>query len=89
MNQDKEEIYSNRVQNFISHIEKWQREEMRKVQQKARDEEEYESNKIISDAREKDGEYYAKKQKTIEVDSKIKRSRKVNEMRLSKMKLRF
>ena len=75
---DREEIYSDRFQRFLSKIKSWQSEELRKVQQKARDEEEYESNKIISDAREKDSDYYAKKQKTIEVDSKIKRSRKVN-----------
>ena len=43
----------------------------------------------MKEAKEKDEEVFSKKQKNIEVESKICRSRKVNEMRLSKMKLRF
>jgi V-type H+-transporting ATPase subunit E len=40
------------------------------------------------EAQDQNESYFLKKQKTIEMDSKIARSRKINECRMSKMKLR-
>ena len=84
-----EEIYQDRFDKFMKTIRNYQDSEKDKINQKSKDEREYEVSKIIKEARERDGEVFEKKHKNIEVESKIYRSRKVNEMRLSKMKLRF
>lgn len=86
---NREEIYEDRLQKFLKAIKEYESEELRKIKQKSKDEQEFETNAIMKEAREKDELTYSKKQKGVEVESKIARSRKINEMRLSKMKLRF
>lgn len=62
---------------------------MKKIEDKGKDEIDFESNKIISESHDHDTVSFGKRQKALDVDTKIKKSRKINEARLSKMKTRF
>lgn len=86
---DRSGIYEDRVQKFLAKIRAYQNEELKKIEEKSNDEIQFEKNKIIADARNYELDQYNKKEKGLDIEWKIKRSRKVNESRLSKMKIRF
>lgn len=85
---EREQQLDERMERFKAAIRKWETEEIRKVKQKSADEVEFETGKIMSDAREKESDAFSKRVKGVEVEAKIRKSRKVNELRLSKMKVR-
>lgn len=86
--QNNSDRFGERLDMFLDAIRKYQNHELAIIQEKSRDEQEYEKNKILMEAQDQNESYFLKKQKTIEMDSKIARSRKINECRMSKMKLR-
>ena len=51
---DREEIYDERYQRFLKAIKDYESEQLRKVSQKSKDEQEFEAHKIMKEAREKD-----------------------------------
>lgn len=70
-------------------IKAYESQEIKQIEQKSNDEIQYESNLILAQARAQSEEDLKKKQTGLQIEHKIKRSRKINECRLSKMKVRF
>jgi len=88
-NIDRSGIYEDRLQKFLGKIRSFESDELKKINEKSNDEVQFETNKIISESKSYDQDQFSKKQKGLDIESKIKRSRKINESRLSKMKMRF
>eukprot|EP00919_Chromeraceae_sp_WS-2016_P012109 GHVR01028403.1.p1 GENE.GHVR01028403.1~~GHVR01028403.1.p1 ORF type:complete len:100 (+),score=10.46 GHVR01028403.1:2612-2911(+) len=86
---DTQELFEDRMEQFKRTIRKFKNQEVKAIEDKGRDEQEYEGNKIIKESKERDEEFYDKKFKGIQVDIKIIKSRKINDLRMSKMKVRF
>ncbi len=86
---NRSELFEERYHRFLDKIKAYQIEEVKKVEDKSKDEIEFESNKILSESRDHDTVSFGKRQKALDVQTKIKKSRKINEARLSKMKTRF
>lgn len=86
---NRSEIYEERFNRFLHKIRSYQQEEVRKIEDRSKDEIQFESNKIMSESHEHDALSFGKRQKALDVETKIKKSRKINEARLSKMKTRF
>ena len=86
---DTQEIYDERMRKFKKAIYLFQEKEIKDIKEKSEEEQAYEHSKIIREDKEYYEGAYEKKFKGIEVEVKIQKSRKINEMRMSKMRLRF
>ena len=65
MNLDYEEKFVRRVEKFKQAIQRYQEKEVSLIESKSREEQEFERNKILNQAKEKDESYFHKKQKGL------------------------
>lgn len=86
---DPQEVFDERMRKFRKAIKQYQQDEVRQIQSKSEEEQQYEHHKIIQENQQYEENAYAKKFKGIEVEVKIMKSRKINDSRMKKMKLRF
>lgn len=65
MSLERENRFEERMDKFKSIIRKHENDEIRKIKQKSSDEVEFETNKIMNEAREIEGEHFQKKVKNV------------------------
>jgi hypothetical protein len=66
INYDNEEKFQRRLEKFKQAITKYQEKEVALIQQKSKDEQEFERNKVLNESRDKDESYFHKKQKNLD-----------------------
>ncbi len=74
---------------FLKTVKDYQQSNLKVINDKADKEEEFWINKIKHEAQEKDEEAFRKMENSVKVAEKIFKSRKINECRMSEMKVRF
>ena len=65
MSLERENRFEQRMDKFKSIIRKHEQDEIRKIKQKSTDEVDFETNKIMNEAREIEGEHFLKKVKNV------------------------
>lgn len=88
-NIDPHYVYEQRMNRFQAAIRRYQTDSLKNIHDKADKEEEFYVNKIRHDARTRDEDAFRKMEDNVKVAEKIFKSRKVNECRMSEMKVRF
>lgn len=86
---DPHQVYEERMNRFLKTIKNYQTTQVEDVNKKADQEEKYWVDKIQSEAKEKNEEAFRKLDNQVKVAEKIFKSRKINECRMSEMKVRF
>ena len=86
---DPHQVYEERMNRFLKAIKQYQTSNVEEVNRKADHEEKYWVDKIQSEAKDKNEEAFRKLDNQVKVAEKIFKSRKINECRMSEMKVRF
>ena len=86
---DPHEIFQARMEKFKFAIKKYKNDNLRVINEKADREEEFELNKIKGEANIRNEDSFKRMEDNIKVAEKIFKSRKINQCRMSEMKVRF
>lgn len=86
---DPHQVFEARLEKFKFAIKKYKNDQLKIINDKADTEEEYEVGRIKKDANSKNEDSFRKMENNIKVAEKIFKSRKINQCRMSEMKIRF
>lgn len=86
---DPHEIFQARMEKFKSAIKKYKNDRLKIINEKADEQERFELKKINDEASNRNQDAFKRMEDNIKVAEKIFKSRKINQCRMSEMKVRF